>query len=159
MKLRGKTIPLHVVTVVLPREGEDLVFKFKATPDIKEFERLVPPPAKVYLTSSRTGEQKLDDSPSGLRTMREREEKYNNLRTAYMFITSIAATEGLEWETVDLNNPETWLNFQDELAASNISKGDFNALLNGMLQANSLDDDKLEEARLRFLQKAEQTPQ
>ena len=148
MKLRGTTPPLNVVTVVLPREGEDLVFKFKAVLDIKRFEDLCPEPKLSTVISVIDGTKKPDPTDP---TNTEKTEKHNGLRIAYMFLHSITATEGLEWETVNIDDPTTWENYKQELLDSNISLPELGHLITAMLEANGLSEEKMVEARNRFL--------
>jgi hypothetical protein len=72
-------------------------------------------------------------------------------RANWMFLTSISATPDLEWETVKLNDPNTWENWRKELRDSGFSIPECNYLWSSFSEANSLDNSKIEEARERFL--------
>jgi hypothetical protein len=57
----------------------------------------------------------------------------------------------IEWETVDIDDPGTWLNWDVELKAAGISDVEGQRIINLVMAANSLDEKKVEEARQAFL--------
>jgi hypothetical protein len=72
-------------------------------------------------------------------------QKYN-----YIVLESIKSPD-LEWETVNYDNPATWGNWESEFKASGFSQGEINHILIGVSIANSFNQDKLDEAKKRFL--------
>jgi hypothetical protein len=80
--------------------------------------------------------------------------KYSQYRYAWIMIESLKATENLEWETIQSDKPETWLNFEKELQDSGLSGIEIGRIANGVLEANCLNEDKITEARNRFLASA-----
>lgn len=149
MKLHGKKIENpHYEIVVLPRGGgNDLVFKAQAIIDSDPFTKLcpVPQPPKgmrpggaVFL--------KLEDP-----AYKEAINQYARLKTAWTILESLRATPGLEWETVDYQNCDTWLNYESELKNSGLSEAEVQRLIQAVLDANALNETKMNEARERFL--------
>ena len=74
-----------------------------------------------------------------------------------MILKSLEATEGLEWETVKMDDPETWLNYEKELKDSGLSPIEVGRIVGICMSANGLDERKMEAARDAFL--AEQQAQ
>jgi len=149
MKLNGKTlIKPNIELIVIPRgDGEDIVFKAQGVNDTTVFENLCPlpePPTRVY-----PGGRKAQDvtAPEYLKKMAE----HNTLRFHFMMLESLKVTDSLEWETVDMGRPETWKNYTDELTAAGLTNTEVNMVVNGVLAANCLNEDRIEEARQRFL--------
>lgn len=155
MKLKGmKKAPLNVEVVVLPRsEGTELVFKFRAVLNIDEYEKQYPKPNAPYLR--RPGQQNATpdfDNPK----YREQLTEWSKQQTLWLFLQSIKETEDLEWETVELNNPETWKNIEKELEDFGINSYEHAHLINAMLKVNALSDDHIREARERFFERQHQ---
>ena len=77
-----------------------------------------------------------------------------------MFIKSLLATDGLQFDTVDMSQPMTWANWQKELSAV-LSTGELSAVIDIILEANGLNDKKIEAATKSFLagQQARPGPQ
>jgi len=134
--------------IVIPRGDGQIVLKARAVLDYSDFERLCPEPkAPWILKPGGIKEQNFKDVKY-IAAMRQRVVK----QTYFMFIKSLEATPGLEWETIDMKAPDTWLNFEKELEASGFSAIERNLIQRGVMIANNLDEQKLEEARLRFIQ-------
>ena len=149
MKIKGQKIegPNEAI-VVIPRAKGDLVFKMQAVLNTTEFETLCPEPTPPTIT--RVGESK--GSPDF------RDKKYlaefkvfSTRRFEYLILKSLEGTSELEWETVDMLDPTTWGNYQSELKAAGFTEIEIGRIVGGVLEANSLDDAKIEEARKRFL--------
>lgn len=149
MKLGGKKIEgPNVETIVIPRTDgrSDIVFKAQAVLDYAEFDRLCPrptPPIKML----RGGERQADYEDEAYK---KRLNEYGLKRMAWMSLKSLEATEGLEWETVDLGNPNTWLKFEDELTDSGFSDPELQRIRNGVFTANCLNENLVELARQSF---------
>lgn len=113
MKFNGKNIPAPpTVPASIYRGTEELVFQFGAIMDDAEFDKLVPvpEPPKIILTG---GGSKLDYQD---KTFLKAKERRTKLRGLWSFWKSISATEGLEFEGVDPQDPDTWENMEKELA-------------------------------------------
>lgn len=148
MKMNGVKIECPNESIlVLPRPDGDLVFKARAVLDYDEFDRVClepKPPVKVVKGGKR--EVNIAD-PDYVRAVNE----HNERRMAWIILTSLRATEGLEWETVDIAKPETWTQYTAELKAAGFSIVEINRIVTLALQANALDEAKLESARQAFL--------
>ena len=149
MKIKG----VHIEgpqerTVVLPRQnGNDLVFKFKAILSMDDFEKICPVP-----------EPKERLLPGGIKSYdiesKEYQERLNTWamqKTRYMYLKSIAATPDLEWETVDLSNPDTWGNYEEELIQAGLTEAERLVLLRAYSQVQGLDQSKIDDATNSFL--------
>jgi hypothetical protein len=68
-----------------------------------------------------------------------------------MILKSLSATEGLEWEQVDMSKPETWHNYGDELVSSGFSPAEIFAITEAVMTACGLNQKKIDEATERFL--------
>ena len=78
-------------------------------------------------------------------------QEYGTRRHNYMCLQSLSATDGLTWDTVEFDKPETWANWEKELQEVGFTTFDINRVIGGIYEANGLDDNKVEEARQRFL--------
>ena len=134
--------------IVIPRPEEPIVFTARAVLDMSEFDDLCPRP-KPGVRIMRGGERVEEtDNP----TYKAKLDDYGTKRLQFIVLKSLEATEGLEWETVDLENPHTWGNYEEELKNSGFSEVEVNRIVLGVLNANSLNEAKLEQARKLFLQ-------
>jgi len=148
MKIFGKKIDKpNNVFVVIPRESGDIVFEIQSVLDFDEFDAVCPEPTMPIATNQKTGESK----PQETKSFKKKASEYSDMKMAYLVIKSLEATEGLEWETVKLNDPKTYGNYIKELEESGLVANDVAKIVDGVLEANSLDDKKYAEARSRFL--------
>jgi hypothetical protein len=148
MKIHGKKLSgPNVEVVVLPRSDGDLVFRAQAVLDYSDFEKLNPAPQPpVKLLRGGVTSQNVED-PSYKKAI----DKWVNRRTAYMILKSLEATEGLEWETVDIGDPTSWENYSTEMKEAGLSDPEMAAIVETVTTANGLNQDKIEEATQRFL--------
>jgi hypothetical protein len=150
MKLDGKKIegPNEEI-IIIPRSGEDgnIVFKARALLNLDDFDRLCPRPTPRKVRN-RDGSIREDRDNADFKVKLE---TYANRHFAYMVIKSLEATENLEWEEVDINNPTTWTKYEEELKESGFSQIEINRIITGVMTANCLNEAKLEEARNSFL--------
>lgn len=148
MKIHGRKIQgPNVEYIVFPRPDGDVIFKAQAVLDTKRFDELVPKPKpgkKVV-----PGKGTIDDFDCV--HYKSEVEQYSKKRWAFLVLESLKETDGLEWETVDHNNPNTWPNWEQELKDSGFTETEIQYLQVGISTANSLNQEKLEEARKRFL--------
>lgn len=136
-------------TIIIPRgNGEDFIFKAKAVLNYDEFEAAVkkPVPPTRMMAGEKTHSPLLTD-PKYLAEIK----KYNRMRLSWLMIKSLQATEDLVWETVDINTPETWNNYERELIDSGFSHIELSRITRGVMIANSLDQDTIDAARASFL--------
>lgn len=148
MKILGKKISgPNIEICVIPRGEEVIVFHAQAVLDMTPFEGMCPrpkPPTKII-----KGGKRIDDFESPQYQILL--DKYAQNRVNYMILKSLQATEGLEWESVDLSNVDTWGNYNQELKDSGFSEIEVMRIVNSTMIANCLSEDKLEEARSNFL--------
>jgi hypothetical protein len=148
MRIKGKKVVSKSQEVIpFPRAGGDIILIADAVQDWKEFDALLPepqPPEKL-----KPGGVKLIDKqdPVYIKQMDE----YAEQRTNYLVIASLQNTPDLEWETVDIKKPSTWGNYRKEMIESGFTEIEIGRLLRGVMRANSLDEDMIEEARSNFL--------
>jgi hypothetical protein len=150
MKLAGKKISgPNIETIILPRgDGEPIVFKAQAVLDFDDFEKMCPMPKPA--TVVRPGGKKSANFEDP--TYKAAIELHAKKRFAWIVLTSLhLGTPDLEWERVDYGDPNTWLSYEDELREAGISNIEIGRIHRGVMIANALDDEKLEEARNAFL--------
>jgi hypothetical protein len=147
MKLNGVRLECpNIAVLVLPRPDGDIVFKAQAVLDFDEFEKICPPPMPPVRVVKGRREVMASD-PEYIKQLNAHNEK----RMAWIILKSLEATEGLEWETVNMNDPETYTNYVQELKDAKFSVVEINKIVMLALQANALDEAKLEAARQAFL--------
>lgn len=142
-KISGPNIEL----IVIPRGDTEIVFKAEAVLDFEPFRKLCPAPKPPEIMKRGEGIVLNVEDPF----YKKEVEQYNNKRVDWMVITSLRATDGLQWESVKYEDPSTWASYKDELRESGFGEYETNRIINGVMRANSLDESKIEEARKRFL--------
>lgn len=147
MKVGGVEIsgPAEEV-LVLPRPTqEDIVFRAVACMDLDDFEKICPQP-KPKARLEKGGWKEHVDDPDYQEALR----KQAQIRFAYMVLKSLEPSN-IEWETVKMDQPSTWLGWDKELKEAGLSQTEVNRVINCVSAANSLDEAKLEAARESFL--------
>jgi len=147
MKLNGKRPGAHVEPIVLPRPGEPLVFLARAIDSFDEFDKICPsptPPQKI-LPGKKVSTNYEDPN------FKKAVARHGQLRLAYMVIKGLSETPGFEWETVKLDDHNTWTKYEDELKDAGLSGVEVNRIINGVSIANCLSEAAIEEARNDFL--------
>jgi hypothetical protein len=148
MKLNGKTPVHNIKTLVLPREGsEPVVFKCAAVTDLSPYEKLCPdptPPLKTLKGGAKVPDY--EDKGYVMAVAQQGDRRWN-----FIVLTSLQATEGIEWETVKLDNPETWGGWRKEMADSGLSVFEINRVIQAVSEANCLSEETVEAARQSFL--------
>lgn len=147
MKIAGidpSTLPNEEI-LVLPRGEQNIVFKARAVEDMDTFRKLCPeptPPGKLTKDGWVPDEQ--DESFQSIKA------EHNKRWLGYLVVMSLEAS-AIEWDTVKLDNPSTWANWQDDLRKAGFSQVECNRVFKLVLEANCLDESKLEKARKLFL--------
>ena len=148
MKLNGKEISgANKVTLVLPREtGDDIVLTAEAIMDMSAIDKYLaqPQPKKMM---GKGGEITFNHSDPQYKTQLI---SYEAKRVAWLVLESLRNND-IEWETVDMENPSTWSNYNEELTEAGFSAIEVGRICGAVMQANSLDEAKLEAARAVFL--------
>lgn len=148
MKYKGKAVSgTNREIIPIPRDGGDIVFIAEAVQSWDQFEALVEEPKPPTMIKAGGARVTNTSDPAYKKAM----EDYNEYRTNYLILTSLQATDDLEWETIDLSKPETWGNYKKELLDADFSEIEIGRVLTGVMRANSLDESMIEEARSNFL--------
>ena len=148
MKINGRLFDgPSVETVVFPRQGGDVVFRAKAVLDFKPFEQICPTP--IPKTVMKPGGERLTllKEPVYVKAINDQAQR----QTDWMVLQSLSATDGLEWDTVDLGDPSTWHRWVDELKSAGFSMLEINNLIDATTTACGMNQEKIEEATKRFL--------
>ncbi len=149
MRIKGQEISgPNEELIIIPRGNGQIVLKARAVLEYDDFDRLCPEPKAPFIVKPGNRKEQNFNDPKYMLAISQRVKQ----QTYFMFIKSLEATEGLEWETIDLTRPDTWLNFEKELKSAGFSQIERNLITRGIMIANNLDDNKVEEARQRFLQ-------
>lgn len=151
MKLFGQQVTgPNVETLVIPRQDFDIVILAQAILDDKHFDDLCPRPKPTKVLKAGSGEWTEDTKDE------EFVKQLNNWgiqHTSWTVITSLRATpkETLEWEKVKLDDPSTWNLWREELREAYFTDYEVMLIQNLVFAANGLNQQKLDEARNRFL--------
>lgn len=132
--------------LVLPRSNGNVVFKARAVLDMTEFYDHCPPPVAPKIIRAGGEVQENLKSPS----YKQANHQHSMLRFAYIAIKSLEPS-CIEWETIDMEKPQTWLNWEDELRKAGFSGVEIQRITVLVMQANALDESKLKLAREAFL--------
>lgn len=153
MKINGKTFTgAFVKPVVFPRGDDRIVFKVQAILDYEEFEKLCPRPQAPMIKPLNGPERPDLKDEEYLKALNE----YSLKNTDYLLLKSLQATEGLEWDNVDYNNPDTWKNWRQDLRSAGLTEMEVVHLLNEAIAVNGLDPEKIKQATEDFLREVPQ---
>ena len=152
MKIKGQSIkPPKDVVVVIPRDGESIVFRAKAVLDQTPFDAICPEPQvprkKSYGAKADLPAEPFPEEPNYVKALGE----YHKHLQDWIFMESLSATEGLEWETVKPDQPDTWGNWQTELKAAGFSQLEIMRIFQAIIDANGLNQSRIDEATKSFL--------
>lgn len=147
MKIAGETITreLNTDVLVLPRGDDFVVVKAQAIAEMDEFEKLCIAPEAPGRLVAKKGFVKNEDDP----TYKEQMKQYGMQRIGWIVINSLL---DIEWDNVDYEVPKTWTKWETDMKDAGFSSGERNLVLGLVLTVNSLDEQKLEDARESFIQ-------
>ena len=155
MKLNGKKLDgPSIEVVVIPRQSGDLVFRAKAVLDYEECDRLNPMPKPPKRLMAGGGVQENTEDPK----YKESLTAWANNKFYWMLLIALSATEGLEFETVKMDDPSTWKNYRKEMQDAGISPGEIGRIEMIVTDACGLNQAKIDEATKRFLAGQAQVP-
>lgn len=148
MKVGGVQVtPPPEGLLVLDREDGQLVFRAKPVPveawDFFNKACPEPPMPMVLKKGEKIGNP--DDETYKLQMAQMRSK-----RIAYLCLKSLEPSN-IEWDTVNMDQPDTYLNFEDDLRASGMVEMEIQKVIGLCVGANSLDEEKLKAARESFL--------
>lgn len=135
-----------IETLVMPVGSQDIVFKAKCVTDYSDFDAMCPTPEPPVIKFAKGGTRKDFDDPEYKKAF----EEWGQKRAAWMFIESISETEGLEWDTVDKKDPETWKNYEKDLLKV-FSIYHIGRLTQLVFEVCGLSENRIQEATERFL--------
>lgn len=150
MKIKGRNLQANVETLVLPRPGgEDIVLTFRALADIDEFEKMVPEPEAPKGRNSK-GQivPDFEDESFKQQMKRRSDQQYD-----YMMLASMSATEGLEWDRVNIKDPNTYHHWEAELKEAGFSMWEIGRIKATVISVNGLNEAKIQAAQASFLAK------
>ncbi len=137
--------------VVLTRATGNIPIKAQAVLDMKPFHAMCPEP-KVPARLEKGG-FKANPNDEGYLA---KAAKHGDLRFAYIALKSLEPSN-IEWVTVKMDDPNTWLNWESDLREhAKFSNVEVNRITLCVMQANSLDEKKLRDARESFLRGLEE---
>lgn len=152
MKINGVTVSRNEQVLVLPRIDEDIVIKAAALLSYDELNELLTRPS-VPNKRTKNGLEPHTDHPD----YKEMLATYASRRWAYICIKSLEPSD-IEWDRVDIGKPETWTEWTKELQEAGLSDTEVGRISTLVLEVNSLNEQKLDEARKLFLRGTE-TPE
>lgn len=146
MKIGGVTVEgVNECVLVLPRPGEDIVLKAKAIENWEEFQKLCPEP-KPNVILTKDGKKDDIDAKEYL----QQQEVYAARKMGYLVMKTLEPSN-IEWSEVEVNTPATWIHYESDFLAGNLTQIEINKIADLVMEANQLDDDKLQEARDSFV--------
>jgi hypothetical protein len=148
MKMFGKKMfGPRIEVLVIPRQDGDLVFRAQSILDYEPFEKLVPlptPPTRMLPGGIKSVNL---ESPAYDTAM----DKWSTTKWHWMMVKSLEATEGLEWETVKMDDPETFSNYKNEMKEAGLSPAEIAMIQAVVTDACGLNQVKIEQATKAFL--------
>jgi hypothetical protein len=146
MKIGGVEVSPCEELLVLPRtDGPDIPIRAVAVAINEELDKKDPEPTPPMILKK--GEKHPDYTDKAyLEACKLRGRR----RFALMVIRSLAPSN-IEWDTVDVDKPTTWLKWEKELQDAGLSETECNRIINLVMAANSLDEAKIAAARATFL--------
>jgi hypothetical protein len=134
-------------TIVFPRATGNIVFVLQAILNSDEFDSVLSPPKPPVGVLASGQKQIHTDDP----TYKKALDKWGTAKHHWMFLKSIGATPGLEWETIDPKDPDTWTNYETELTSAGLTEPERLRIMQAYIEVQGLDDKKIEEATNSFL--------
>jgi len=133
--------------VVLPRPKANLVFKVVPVTDFSLFDSICPLPKPGFIQrKGKAAEPDLEEPGFKVKQM-----EYATKRLSFIVIKSLEQTDGLTWDTVVMDKPETWSNYMTEFKDARLNDSEIKLIIEACLQINGLDDAKIKAAREDFL--------
>lgn len=152
MKVDGQEIePLKIHYVAIPRDKGDIIFKAEPVIDYIEFDELCPKPEPPEVLKPGNIRFKDPNNPE----YKKRLDEWAERRSLWMILKSLEPSN-ITWDTVNMSDPSTWIKYQDEMDASGLSKLESSKILDMVINACGLNQDRIDEATERFLANLEQ---
>ena len=134
-----------------PETGEEYEIPFMcgAVLDFSEFNEAFPEPKPGKIR--RPGKEEEDDFENP--AYRDAVMDYSVKKIQFMLLKSLESTEGLTWNKVKIEDPETWELWKEEMAEVGFTEMEISKLQLEVMQANAFDDETLNEAKANFLRR------
>jgi len=146
MKIGGVEITVSEEVLVLPRsQADDIVIKARAVDIQEDFDKLVPP-VEAPGVRTKNGFKPDTEDADYLTQVENRNSKWFD----YLVLRSLVVNE-IDWQTVNMDDPATWHNWDTELRAAGLSDVEVKRVSACVVEANALNEAKLEAARKDFL--------
>jgi len=151
MKYKGKKLEgRNTDFIVFNKDGIKVQIKAEAVPDFKEFNKLCPlPEPPVKFRPGGKKEVNIKD-PEYLKAI----DDYALKKTNYTICKSLMINEDIEWEYIDIQNPETYSKWETEFTESGFTEVETTRILGLCIQVNNLDDGLMDQAKEDFLAEA-----
>jgi hypothetical protein len=141
----------NAIEIVIPRgDGDHFRFKAQAVLDFEPFLKLCPPPTPPKMQRKGTGWFENVEDPKYKAALL----LHSELEMDWLYLQSLTATEGLQWETVKADDYTTWKNWRQEMQDAGFSRTEVGRIVKAIWRANCLDESYIEEARKSFSQPA-----
>lgn len=148
MKFKGKDVKgANKEIIVIPRPDENIVFVAEAIKNWEEFDKIISEPVPPEVIKPGNVKIKNEKDPEFVKAV----EEYNDLRTSYLVVASLQNSPDIEWDTVNINDPVTWGNYEEELRDADFNDIEIGRIVTGVMRANCLDQSMIDEARANFL--------
>ncbi len=147
MKINGKTLNEHrIVKVYLPVTDGAVEFRFRPLKSTENFETVMKRPEPPRMKVPGGGEFANVEARGFKNAVKDWAEK----KLDWEFLKCISPTEGLEWTLVDMERPETWKKWRDDLETI-FSSSEVDRIFAGFLEVQYITEDVMEKARATFL--------
>lgn len=143
MKFRGQKVEPEIHIVEIPKNNQLITFIFKTVLDMKSFNYPLPEAPTMIKQGKRV--PKTDDPVYAAQL-----EEWITIRAAWTFLESCKDSPGIEWETVDIQDPKTYPNVFTEIEET-FNMAEQSRIMDAYAEVNSLTESKLERARENFL--------
>lgn len=165
MRYKGKTLRgPKTETLVIPRESEwtevegvkvekfnDIVFQAQAVIDFDDFMAICPEPKPPQVLKPGGVTSTNPEDPE----FKKQHHAWLEKRRDWMILKSLEPSKDVEWDQVKMDNPDTYSLYEVELAMAGFNKREAAMIVGLALKVNSVDEDKMEEARQRFFSQQE----
>lgn len=149
MKIKGKDLSSlsKPRTLVIPVEGaDDIHLKYAPVLSFKEYDDKFTEPQPPVITKPGGVQEFAYDDKEYL----EAQQKWAANKSDWMIWKSLSVNEGIEWDEVDPNNPDTFENVRKELS-EHFGTGFVNMLLTKIIDASHMRSDMIDIATRDFL--------
>jgi hypothetical protein len=143
----------HEALLVLPHGEQQVAFRARAILDFDPFYEQCPEPvAPVKMTKDGTVP---DLENAGYKSAKLEHERRKN---AWIILQTLEPSQ-IEWDSVKMDVPGTWVNYAKDLRDNGFSVIEINRIVDLVMEANCLDESKLKWAREVLVLGQQKSPQ